>query len=135
MARNAVRGCGPLRSCRPLGLPALALLVFASPDPVARAQRARELTISGCLLSNGYAGYQVEEAVLEAVDGTPADDKTKAGAPPKGMLDGGGNLRRRVGEKVRVVGKSEWRADAKDADPGTPHLEVTSVTTLAASCK
>ena len=104
-------------------------------DPSARAQGARELTISGCLLSNGYAGYQVEEAVLDAIDGTPADDKTKAAAPAKWILDGGGNLRRRVGEKVRVAGKSEWRADAKDEAPGTPHLEVTSVTTLAASCK
>ena len=99
------------------------------------AQEARELTISGCLLSNGYAGYQVEEAVLDAVDGKGADDKTKAAAPAKWILDGGGNLRRRVGEKVRVVGKSDWRAEAKDEAPGTPHLEVTSVTTLAASCK
>jgi hypothetical protein len=99
------------------------------------AQQMRELTISGCLLSNGYAGYQVEEAVLDAVDGQPADDKTKAAAPPKWILDGGGNLRRRVGEKVQVVGKSEWRADDADQAPGTPHLEVTSVTTIAASCK
>jgi hypothetical protein len=99
------------------------------------AQEARELTVSGCLLSNGYAGYQVEEAVLDAVDGKPADDKAKAAAPAKWILDSGGNLRRRVGEKVQVVGKSEWRADDKDQAPGTPHLEVTSVTTLAASCK
>src|SRR5688572_21815243 len=98
------------------------------------AQAARELTVSGCLLSNGYAGYQVEEAVLDAVDGKPADGKAKAAAPAKWILDGGGNLRRRVGEKVQVVGKSEWRADDKDQAPGTPHLEVTSVTTLAASC-
>ena len=98
------------------------------------AQEPRELTVSGCLLSNGYAGYQVEEAVLDAVDGKPADGKTKGAAPMKWILDGGGNLRRRVGEKVQVVGKSEWRADAKDEAPGTPHLEVTSVTTLAAKC-
>ena len=99
------------------------------------AQAPRELTLSGCLLSNGYAGYQVEDAVLDAIDGKPADDKTKAAAPAKWILDGGGNLRRRVGEKVQVVGKSEWRTDAKDEAPGTPHLEVTSVTTLAAACK
>ena len=98
------------------------------------AQETRELTVSGCLLSNGYAGYQVEDAVLDAIEGKTPDDKTKAAAPPKWILDGGGNLRRRVGEKVQVVGKSEWRADAKDEQPGTPHLEVTSVTTLAASC-
>ena len=30
---------------------------------LAYAQEARELTISGCLLSNGYAGYQVEDAL------------------------------------------------------------------------
>jgi hypothetical protein len=100
----------------------------------ASAQDTRDVTISGCLLSNGYAGYQVEDAVLDTVDGKPTDGKTKAAAPAKWILDGGGNLRRRVGEKVQVVGKSDWRADAKDEAPGTPHLEVTSVTTLAAKC-
>ena len=125
MARKRVRGCGPL------GPPAIVVALSL----VAYAQEAREITISGCLLSNGYAGYQVEEAVLDAVDGKPADGKTKGAAPMKWILDGGGNLRRRVGEKVQVVGKSEWRADAKDEAPGTPHLEVTSVTTVAASCK
>jgi hypothetical protein len=99
----------------------------------ADAQAARELTISGCLLSNGYAGFQVEDAVIDAVDGKAPDGKTKGAAPAKWILDGGGNLRRRVGEKVQVVGKTEWRADGDE--PGTPHLEVTSVTTLAASCK
>ena len=102
---------------------------------LAYAQEARELTISGCLLSNGYAGYQVEDAVLDAVGGTPVDDKTKAAAPAKWILDGGGNLRRRVGERVQVVGKSDWRADDKDQAPGTPHLEVTSIATLDRSCK
>jgi hypothetical protein len=99
------------------------------------AQSTRELTVSGCLVSNGYAGFQVDGAVLDAIDGKPADDKTKAAAPMKWLLDGGGNLRRRTGEKVRVVGMSDWRADDKDQAPGTPHLEVTSVTTLAAACK
>jgi hypothetical protein len=101
----------------------------------AQAQGARELIISGCLLSNGYAGFQIEEAVLVAVDGKPADDTTKAAAPVKWLLEGGGNLRRRTGEKVQVVGKSEWRADDKDPSPGTPRLDVTSVTTLSTSCK
>src|SRR5689334_24274705 len=104
------------------------LLLYMGPGlrtvTVLHAQGARELTISGCLLSNGYAGFQIEEAMLDAIDGTPADDKTKAAAPTKWMLDGGGNLRRRVGEKVQVVGTSEWRADAKDEQPRTPHLEV-----------
>jgi len=119
----------------------LMLLALVSVGPALPAgttvhgQEPRELTISGCLLSNGYAGYLVEEAVLDAVDGAPADGTTKAAAPAKWILDGGGNLRRRVGEKVQVVGRSEWRADDKDQAPSAPHLEVTSVTTLAASCK
>src|SRR5262245_1099665 len=109
---------------------ALAALLCMTLD----AQEPRELTVSGCLLSNGYAGYQVENAVLDAVEGRPADDKARAAAPAKWILDGGGNLRRRVGEKVQVAGRSAWRADAQDEAPGTPHLEVTSVTTVAASC-
>ena len=127
-----------VRGCRLSGLPALLVAIFTCVGPGLQtrtsAQETREVTISGCLLSNGYAGFQVEEAVLDAVDGKPADDKTKAGAPMKWILDGGGNLRRRAGEKVQVVGKTEWRADDKDQTPGTPHLEVTTVTTLAAKC-
>jgi hypothetical protein len=109
-----------------------AALVLAS--AAGRAQQARELTVTGCLLSNGYAGFLVEGAVLDAIDGKPADTTAKASAPAKWVLDGGGNLRRRVGEKVQVVGTSDWRSDAKDEAPGTPHLEVASVTTLASSC-
>jgi hypothetical protein len=120
-------------ACVAAGLPAPLKLRWPS-QTLVYAQEAHELTVSGCLLSNGYAGYQVETAVLDAVDGKAPDDKTKAAAPAKWILDGGGNLRRRVGEKVRVVGKSEWRADAADEAPGTPHLEVISVTTVAASC-
>jgi hypothetical protein len=119
------------RSARVL-LALAGLCVAAGLQSGLSAQTARELTISGCLLSNGYAGFQVEEAVLDTVDGKPADDKSKAAAPKKWILDGGGNLRRRVGEKVQVVGKSEWRAGGDD--PGAPHIEVTSVTTLSAKC-
>lgn len=113
----------------------LLMYVAAGLQTRLEAQGARELTVSGCLLSNGYAGYQIEEAVLDAVNGKPADGTTKGAAPAKWILDDAGNLRRRVGEKVQVVGKSEWRADDKDQAPGPPHLEVTSVTTLAPSCK
>ena len=130
MARNAVRGC------RALALPVLAVLyVVAGLQTRLDAQGTREFTVSGCLLSNGYAGYQIEDAVIDAIDGKAAGEKARAGAPAKWILDGGGNLRRRVGEKVQVVGTSDWRADATDEAPGTPHLEVTSVTTLASSCK
>jgi hypothetical protein len=116
-------------------LAALAVVFAATVvDTGAGTQPARELTISGCLLSNGYAGFHVEEAVVDAIDGQAPDTASKTAAPAKWILDGGGNLRRRVGEKVRVVGTSDWRPDAKDEAPSIPHLEVKSVTTLATSC-
>lgn len=102
---------------------------------VAHTQDARELTVTGCLLSNGYAGYLIENAVLEAIDGKAVDAAARSSGPSKWVLDGGGNLRRNVGEKVQVVGRSDWRAESKDDQPGTPHLEVLSVKTVASSCK
>ena len=95
----------------------------------------RELTLSGCLLSNGYAGFQLEDAVVDAIDGKPVDVDARPNAPAKWILDGGGNLRRSTGQRVQVVGKTEWQPDAKDEAPGTPHLEVTSVRTVASTCK
>jgi hypothetical protein len=112
----------------------LAALVGAA-VVIAFAAAPRELTLSGCLLSNGYAGFLIEEATLHPIDGTPADAQARSTAPAKWVLDGGGNLRRNVGEKVRVVGKPEWSAESKDDAPSTPHLEVSSVTTLAPACK
>ena len=104
----------------------------------------RELTISGCLLRSGYAGYQIEEARLEAIDGKPLEQpadssSTSPAAPKKWILDGGGNLGPRAGEKVQVVGRSEWQPRSASTSPAdeperTPHIDVKSVKTLAASC-
>jgi hypothetical protein len=127
----------PSQLARAAAIAALGLPTGPTHALAARLQSrpTRALTLTGCLLSNGYAGYQIEDAVIDAIDGKAAGEKARAGAPAKWILDGGGNLRRRVGEKVQVVGTSDWRADATDEAPGTPHLEVTSVTTLASSCK
>jgi hypothetical protein len=102
----------------------------------------REFTISGCLLRSGYAGYQVDEARMEAIDGkTIADPAAKAGPglPTKWILDGGGNLGQRTGEKVEVVGRSDWQPRPASRTPDDeperpPHLDVKSVKTLAPSC-
>ena len=102
----------------------------------------REFTISGCLLRSGYAGYQVDEVKIDAIDGKPAP----AGAgpndavPKKWSLQGGGNLGPRVGEKVQIVGRSDWRgpsastSTADDAADKGPTLVVKSVKTIASSC-
>jgi hypothetical protein len=105
----------------------------------------REFTVSGCLLRSGYAAYQIEDARLDAIDGKPVGEppaSASAGSatgPKKWALEGGGNLGPRVGEKVQVVGRSDWQPAASAAPPDeppnrVPRLEVKSVKTVAASC-
>jgi hypothetical protein len=100
----------------------------------------REFTISGCLLRSGYAGYQVDEAQLEAIDGKAVTKEAAASAAPprKWILDGGGNLGADTGKKIQVVGRSDWRpaseAPADEPPNRTPHLDVKSVKTLAPNC-
>jgi hypothetical protein len=129
----------------------MALATLASVAPVGNVQRAgpatadeakREFRISGCLVRKGYAGYQVEEARVEAIDGKPMAEPTastpaRLAFPKKWILEGGGSLGRQVGEKVEIVGHSDWQPSVSSADEGadrTPRLEVTSVKTLASSC-
>lgn len=101
----------------------------------------REFTISGCMLRSGYAGYQVDEAKVEAIDGKrlPAAAAAPAGPafPARWILEGGGNLGARVGEKVEVVGRSDWQppsASSEEPPDRAPRLDVKSVKTVAASC-
>ena len=104
----------------------------------------REFTVSGCLLRNGYAGYQVDSARIEAIDGKPvASSSTPASAtapemPKKWILDGGGNLGASTGKKIEVTGRSDWQpppASTTDEPPNrTPHLDVKSVKTIAPTC-
>lgn len=99
----------------------------------------REFTVTGCLLRAGYAGYQMESVAIDAIDGkaVPAGFKTPAIAQ-KWTLQGGGNLGPRVGEKVQVVGRSDWQdapaAQPADEPPKAPSLDVKSLKTVAASC-
>jgi hypothetical protein len=112
------------------------------PTPATPDDNKREFTVTGCLLSSGYAGFQIDDAKLDAIDGKPAPSTSadaRSGAPKKWILDGGGNLRPHTGEKVQVVGRSDWEAPAaaarSDEPPNrTPHLEVKSLKTIAASC-
>src|SRR5262245_30483747 len=124
----------------------LIMVIVAANAAVAVAQDdgKREFTITGCLLSNGYATFQIDTAKIEAIDGKPTGEAPSAGsasarstAPKKWVLEGGGNLRQRTGEQVRVVGRSDWKAPAgaaADEPAETPRLDVKSVTTMAPSC-
>ena len=102
----------------------------------------REITVTGCLLRSGYAGYQVDEARLDAIDGKAISEEAAsklAPVPKKWILDGGGNLGADTGKKVQVTGRSDWRspstgADADEPPNRVPHLDVKSVKTIAPTC-
>jgi len=120
---------------------ALSFALVVQP-PVARQEPVndgkREFTLTGCLLRAGYAGYQMEGVTVDMIDGKPVPATFKT--PPtaqKWVLQGGGNLGPRVGEKVQVVGRSDWQetpAAQPDEPPKPPTLEVKSLKTAAASC-
>ena len=117
-----------------------AALALESPAAFQSAENdgKREFTLTGCLLRAGYAGYQMEGVTVDAIDGKPVPSgfKTPAAAQ-KWTLQGGGNLGPRVGEKVQVLGRSEWKEGAAapaDEPPRPPALEVKTVKTVAPSC-
>jgi hypothetical protein len=128
----------------------IAVGVLTSPSSAAQAPAPaddgkREFTIAGCLLRNGYAGYQIEDATLDAIDGKTiakaadrSDPKSAAAsAPRKWILEGGGNLGPRTGEKVQVIGRSDWKPGESPGDEPpnrTPRLDVKSVKTIAPTC-
>jgi hypothetical protein len=131
---------------------AVALALYGSAMSVSHAQRGetaspteakREFTVSGCLVRSGYAGYQVEEARVEAIEGKSLPKATASATPnpafpKKWILEGGGNLARYVGEKVEIVGRSDWQPSStpssEDSADRTPHLDVMSVKTLVSNC-
>ena len=97
----------------------------------------REFTISGCLVRNGYAGYQIDDARVDAIDGKPVEeDSSKSSSMPrKWILEGGGNLGADTGKKLQVTGRSDWQPPSPDEPPNRiPHLAVKSVKTVAPTC-
>jgi hypothetical protein len=120
--------------------------ITASAVTLAQGQQAtpedgkREFTITGCLLRAGYASYKVEDAKVDAIDGK-AVPAASPNAPATKLvktwtLEGGGNLGPRVGEKVEVVGRSDWKESSDTDGPAAkpPTLEVKSVKSVAPSC-
>lgn len=130
---------------RTFGLLVLVAGVAVGPAASARSQQTtvddgkREFTISGCLLRAGYATYKVDNAKVDAVDGKPVPASAE-NAPITLLkvwnLEGGGNLGPRVGEKVKVVGRSDWKESAEADGPASkpPVLEVKSLESVAPSC-
>ena len=129
------------------GLVVVPVIISGAQAPATSTEDGkREFTVSGCLLRSGYAGYQVDDAQVDAIDGKPttapqgtSSATSSAATPKKWILEGGGNLGTRVGEKVQVVGRSDWQppssSAAADEPPNrTPRLTVQSLKTIAPKC-
>src|SRR4029450_11468859 len=103
-----------------LGIPASTstLQQTAAPD-----DGKREFIVSGCLLRNGYAGYAVEDSRVGAIDGKRLPGPAPASAPvmpKKWILDGGGNLGPRTGERGEVTGRTDWQPAAAQPSSDGP---------------
>ena len=111
----------------------------------AQTEKKPNIALSGCLLSQGYATFILDNARVDATGDQAATASPKspsAGArpanePAKWMLDEPGNIRSHTGESVQVVGVTDWRRDDptpwSPATP-TPHVTVVIVKTLSPSC-
>ena len=118
-----------------------AALAVESPPPRQAAENdgKREFTLTGCLLRAGYAGYQMEGVTRRGHrrQGRAGELQDAGHRAKKWTLQGGGNLGPRVGEKVQVIGRSDWQerpTAAPDEPPKPPALEVKTVKTVAPSC-
>jgi len=103
------------------------------------------IAIHGCLLSQGYATFVLDNARVDAtgeraVTAAPKSASVTArpaNEPPKWVLDEPGNVRTHVGEEVQVVGVTDWKPD----DPAptgpaapTPRVTVIAVKYLSPNC-
>jgi hypothetical protein len=145
----AVRRCGGAVAL------AVAMIVAASSTAVVAMSQAdvakkANVAISGCLLRQGYATLVVDEARVDGKGDAAATAQptvAKPGepltAPPRWVLDNAGPHTSHVGERVQLLGVSDWVTNPGDypiptGEPGppppAPHIEVISLKVLAPMC-
>jgi hypothetical protein len=124
----------------------LSILAACATAAWAQSEKRPNIALNGCLLSQGYATFIVDNARVDATGdqaATAAPKSASAGArpanePAKWVLDEPGNIRSHVGEQVQVIGVTDWKRDdpvptASSAAP-TPHVTVITVKFLSPSC-
>jgi len=148
--------CGGARVRRRAGALASAMIVVVASGiavfttPQADAAKKATVAISGCLLRQGYATLVVDEARVDgkgdaAATAQPAVAKPgePLTAPPRWVLDNAGPHTSHVGERVQLLGVSDWVTNPGDypiptGEPGppppAPHIEVISLRVLAPAC-
>jgi len=121
----------------------------ASQSGTSASDKKPNIAVSGCLMRQGYATLIVADARLDATGekaatAAPSPDRSSEGSqvPPKWVLDNAGVVGQHVGERVQVVGASDWVTDKSApaaSEPGgpppeLPHIDVLTVKVLAPTC-
>jgi len=146
--RRRLRGCESALASAMIVVVASGIAVFATPQ--ADAAKKANVAISGCLLRQGYATLIVDEARVDGkgdaaataqpIVATPGEPLT---VPPRWVLDNAGPHTSHVGERVQLLGVSDWVTNPGDyplptGEPGpappAPHIEVISLKVLAPMC-
>ena len=107
------------------------------------------IAVSGCLMRQGYATLIVADARLDATGekaatAAPSTEapSEKSQTPSKWVLENAGVIGQHVGERVQVVGATDWVASTSApaaSEPGgpppeLPHIDVITVKVLAPKC-
>ena len=121
----------------------------ASQSVTSPGDKKPNIAVSGCLMRQGYATFIVADARLDATGekaatAAPSTDRPSevSQTPPKWVLDNAGVIGQHVGERVQVVGASDWvtnpsapaASEPGGPPPELPHIDVLSVKVLAPKC-
>jgi len=121
----------------------------ASQSGTPPSDKKPNIAVSGCLMRQGYATFIVADARLDATGekaatAVPSTDQPSEASktPPKWVLDNAGVVGQHVGERVQVVGASDWvtnKSAPAASEPGgpppeLPHIDVLTVKVLAPKC-
>lgn len=133
------------------GLAASAAPQSRTSSSSAPADKRPNIAVSGCMMRQGYATFRIDDARVDAIgdkaaNAEPSSERSTEGlrTPSKWILDNAGTAGQHVGEKVQVIGVSDWVTSPNDypvapEEPGgppppMPHIDVLSLKMIASKC-
>src|SRR5262245_53417372 len=132
-----------------IALGALAAVPIAFAQGAPAPQKKANIAVSGCLMRQGYATFMVADAHVDgigdaAASAAPGTDKPATPTPPRFVLDNAASVGSHVGEKVQVLGFSDWVNERDTAPPPAlepngppapmPHIDLQTLKMIASSC-
>jgi hypothetical protein len=121
----------------------------ASQSGTFSSDKKPNIAVSGCLMRQGYATLIVADARIDATGekaatAAPSTEQPSevSQTPPKWVLDNAGVIGQHVGERVQVVGASDWvtnnsapaASEPGGPPPELPHIDVLTLKVLAPKC-